>query len=154
MDQIIVIVIALLLIAIMIGSLRRGIQSLISFALLGLLITLLLARLPGQGLSFAFGLFGDSNETEAPISAVKAFDNFVQNSGVPELSANGTQPLPPDDPGPDEPTGVSPTAPPQDDSISPASPDNTQIGDVPDDDIDNTMTGNDSSGSAGVRAWW
>lgn len=92
MDQVIAIATILLLLAIVIRSGLKGIQSLISLVLLGLLVTVLFANLPGRGMSFAFGLFGGGDDTEdAPITAMKAFDEFSQasRSFVPNLISSG-----------------------------------------------------------------
>ncbi|MGB3495997.1 MAG: hypothetical protein WBA57_24930 [Elainellaceae cyanobacterium] len=177
MDQIITIAIILLLLAIIIGSLRRGLQSLISFALLGLLVTLLIARLPGRGMSFAFGIFGGNDSaSETSVAAIKAFDQFSQatSSFVPDLISSGLG----TNSGsfPSETTDVTPTSPSTGNSNSSGntSPGNTSPGNT---NMGNTNTGSSTSGtgsnntgtgsgnsgaassgdsesSGSVRAWW
>ncbi len=81
MDLVITVAIVALLVAIILGSLRRGIQSLISFAVLGLLAAFVVTYVSGESsASLAFLGFGRNGDTESLV-AERQFQDFSRSVG-------------------------------------------------------------------------
>lgn len=150
MDLIITIAIVVLVAAIILGSLRRGIQSVISFVLLAILATFVVIRVSGESSATA-NLFEGGQEPQPPQYAVPAFDDFTESvePWVPSwIAAQTGTPQPPSGTGEDTEFGSA--------SAGGVQPD-TDIGTGS--DVDGTSPGTgqipsdpDSQGS--VRAWW
>jgi hypothetical protein len=80
-DLVITVAIVALLVAIILGSLRRGIQSLISFALLGLLAAFVVIRVSGES-SASPGFLGIGQNGDAePTVAETEFQDFSRSVG-------------------------------------------------------------------------
>lgn len=144
MDLIITAAIVILLIAIILGTLRRGIQSVISFALLGLLAAFVVVRVSDG--SLALGLFNPP-DSSGSLTAIKAFDTFTQTVNPDALF--GSRP------------GVDGNAPGDGTNGTPGQ-NGTRFGDAttPGDGtgsnpgVDRTAPGSDAGAREGVRAWW
>ena len=80
MDLIITIATVVLLISMILGSLRRGIQRFVSFAVLFILATLGVIRVSAGSLASS-NLVDNNQQDETPMVAIKAFDDFTQTSG-------------------------------------------------------------------------
>lgn len=79
MDLIITIATVILLISMILGSLRRGIQRFVSFAVLFIVATLGVIRVSAGSLASS-NLVDNNQQEEAPMVAIKAFDDFTQAS--------------------------------------------------------------------------
>ena len=153
MDLIITIATVILLISMILGSLRRGVQRFISFAVLFILATLGVIRVSAGSLASS-NLVDSGQQEETPMVAIKAFDDFTQASGFYVDRWIAIQ-----EGGSSSASNAEQTEIGQANAIDDASeqtPENTVESDTSSDNANTGATGtNSNSGSQGsIRAWW